>query len=108
MSWAAPGAASGHLAEQFKARAVGVPGGYEPSGGRAEDELEPLAALAPHFKTLSQLVHSNHRAGLERASKVGDSRARAHAREWLRWSEHASMLGDGDVEPRRCNGGRVK
>jgi hypothetical protein len=53
-------------------------------------------------------VHSNHRAGLERASKVGDSRARAHAREWLRWSEHASMLGDGDVEPRRCNGGRVK
>ena len=54
--------------------------GDEPRGGRAEHELEHLAALAAHPQPPALVVHARRPCRLEAAAEVRDARPRADAR----------------------------
>ena len=60
--------------EQLQARAVGVAGGDEPRGRRAEHELEHLAALAAHLQAPCPRRARPAPSRLEAAAEVGDAR----------------------------------
>jgi hypothetical protein len=58
---------------------VGAARVYEPRGGGVELELEHLPPLGAHLQPPALLVNREHRAELEPAAEMRDSRARADA-----------------------------
>jgi hypothetical protein len=61
----------------------------EPSGRRAEHELEHLSPLATHFQTPAVVAHRLHDALLEAPAEVRDPCPRTDAREWPGGTEHS-------------------